>query len=238
MPSISLAVGRSSHRSRRRPWATVVLAALFLLPLGVLASGCAPGNDAGSGDAEVPAAAGPRVENETLGLAIASLPAGWRVAVNEGNRLILERTSPGEEGTLELLLGPPQRAGVNLVDRVWEEKARIEEMPEGEYRGQNELGGAALGRIYTSRGRFLDQSSGRRIEEYRALAVHPRENRLLIVDYEYPEPPAEGGPNRLEQLMLVVQEIEGMGGAEAPEPEATEPSEEGAPAAGEPAGTP
>ncbi len=168
--------------------------------------------------AEKDAGQGPRVENRALGIALAHVPAGFTVARNEDGDLVLERSAPDDHGRLSILVGPPQTAGVNLVDQVWKEKARIEGLPGGKFLGQNELGGAALGTVYTTRGRYTDEQ-GQAIEDYRALAVHPGANRLLTLDYRYPAPaPGTSPQNRLDQLMLVVEQIEGLGGGAASSP--------------------
>lgn len=180
----------------------------------LLAAGaCAPGEEPD----EQPAA-GPRAENETLGIALAQVPAGFELIRNEGDELVLGRSDEDDPARLTFELGPVQAAGVNLVDRVWEEKERIESLPEGDYQGQNELGGVPIGTTFTSRGRFLDEETGERVEEYRALAVHPVENRVLVLDYEYPAPPPgqEGEHNRLQELMLVLEQIEPAGAGAAP----------------------
>lgn len=186
------------------PLTTLALA----LPLLLAAGACEPAEE-GAGEGE--AARGPRVENEELGIALAHLPAGFEVVENEGDTLALGRIGD-DPARLTVELGPLQQAGVNLVDRVWEEKARIESLPEGVYRGQNELGGVPIGTTFTSRGRFVNEE-GERVEEYRALAVHPTQNRVLILDYEYPvHPPGEEGrSSRLEQLMLVLEQVEPAG---------------------------
>lgn len=210
-----------SPSSRSAPRLTKRLLALPLL-LGVLAAGaCAPGAEEGSEGGE--ATSRPRVENEELGIALARLPSGFEVVENRGETLVLGRTGD-DPARLTVELGPVQEAGVNLVDRVWEEKARIESLPEGVYRGQNELGGVPIGTTFTSRGRFVNEE-GERVEEYRALAVHPTENRVLILDYEYPVPPPgeqEDGPStRLQELMLVLEQVEAAGGSADQEAAAT-----------------
>lgn len=197
---------RISHTAptSRSPWALWLPTALALL---VAAGGCAPAEEA-----EDRPAAGPRAENETLGIALAQVPAGFEVVRNQGDELVLGRTDGDDPARLSFELGPVQAAGVNLVDRVWEEKERIESLPEGVYRGQNELGGVPIGTTFTSRGRFLNEE-GERVEEYRALALHPVENRVLVLDYEYPAPPPgeEGEHNRLQELMLVLEQVEAAG---------------------------
>jgi hypothetical protein len=178
-----------------------------------------PGADAAGEEATAE-----RVENGALGLALVRVPAGFEVTRNEGEELVLERSADDDAGVVTFELGPLTAAGVNLVDRVWEEKERIEGLPGGEYRGQNELGGVPLGTTFTSRGRF-ENEEGETVEEYRALLVHPTQNRVLIVDYEYPVPPPEeggAGQNRLEELMLVLEQLEPVfqEEAEPPPPEA------------------
>lgn len=197
------------------PLTTPALALTLLLAAGA----CGPGQGTGGGET----AQRPRVENRELGIAIARLPSGFEVVKNRGETLVLGRTGD-DPARLTVELGPVQEAGVNLVDRVWEEKARIESLPQGVYRGQNELGGVPIGTTFTSRGRFANEE-GERMEEYRALAVHPTENRVLILDYEYPVPPPgeqEDGPStRLQELMLVLEQVEAAGGSADQEAAAT-----------------
>ncbi len=194
-----------AHRPRRpfRPFRpsrpTPRALAALLLAAAVLGSlACGP---SGSGD---DGGAAPAVTNAALGITLSHLPDGFRVVRNEGDQLVLKRTDPDDSATLSFKIGPEQTAGVNLVERVWQEKARIESLPDGDYKGQNELGGAAIGTIYTSRGRYRGDD-GEMIEEYRALAVHPAANRLLILDYRYP--PTERTGERLTQLMQVIEQI-------------------------------
>jgi hypothetical protein len=195
---------------------------LALAPCLVLAA-CGPRGEDGAAPEE--AAAGPRVENATLGISLARLPAGFEVETNEGGDLVLSRSDEADPARLSFELGPVQSSGINLVARVWEEKARIESLPDGQYRGQNELGGVPLGTAFTSRGRFRNEA-GERVEEYRALAVHPTQNRILILDYEYPVPPPDedATSHRLAQLMLVLEQVEPVGGADKGASEGGEPA--------------
>lgn len=201
-------------------------AVLCSLCLAVLAlAACRPATEEAGpgGEAAGEEAAAERIENGALGLALARVPAGFEVAHNEGEELVLERSAEDDAGVVTFELGPLTAAGVNLVDRVWEEKERVEGLPGGDYRGQNELGGVPLGTTFTSRGRF-ENEEGETVEEYRALLVHPTQNRVLIVDYEYPVPPpaegGEGGQNRLEDLMLVLEQLEPVFQEEADPPPA------------------
>jgi len=173
---------------------------IAFLALG--ATACGPSGQ--KSDAADDGGLGPTVTNEQLGITLSHVPAGFRVVTNEGDQLVLERTDPTDSAKLTIEVGPLQTAGINLVERVWQEKARIEALPDGDYKGQNELGGAEIGTIYTSRGRYRGQD-GKMIEEYRALAVHPSQNRLLILDYKYK--PTERTGERLTQLMQVIEQI-------------------------------
>ncbi|MGD2115944.1 MAG: hypothetical protein PVG07_12870 [Acidobacteriota bacterium] len=205
--------------TRRPPFTKRPLFAgpLLILAAALAAGACTPGapdGDRGAGGADpAEGSAGAPVTNEELQITLSRVPDGFRLARNEGAELVLERTDPEDTATLEVLVGPAQSAGVNLKERVWEEKARIESLPGGDYKGQNELAGAAIGTVFTSRGRFLDDD-GEAVEEYRALAVHPvageDEHRLLILDYEYP--PSERTGERLQQLMRVIGEIRAASG--------------------------
>lgn len=205
----------------RRPHRLALPTALLALATALTLHACAPGGGGGEGEDPQAAPAGPPATNQELGITLSRVPAGFEVVRNEGSDLVLARTDPEDPARLEILVGPVQSAGINLKEQVWEEKARIESLPEGDYKGQNELGGAAIGTVYTSRGRFVNDA-GQTVEEYRALAVHPvqspDEHRLLILDYEYP--PTEKTGERLTQLMQVLETIEaaraaGAGGAAA-----------------------
>lgn len=197
----------------------VAASASYLVLSLLLLGACGPGGDeradveAGAGAA----ALGERVENGALGIALAGVPAGFEVETNDGEELVLARSD--EPGRLAFEVTPLQAAGVNLVDRVWREKERIEGLPGGQYRGQNELGGVPLGTTFTSRGRF-EGEDGETVEEYRALLVHPTQNRVLILDYEYPAPApgSEEGNERLEQLMLVLEQVEPLAASDAESP--------------------
>lgn len=206
-----------------------ILAAFAVAAVLTYAGACRPADDEATeaapagGEAEAqPEGETEPIENGALGIAIAGVPAGFELETNEGEQLALGRTDEEDEAVLTFELTPVQAAGVNLVEKVWEEKARVESLPDGQYRGQNELGGVPLGTTYTSRGRFRNEE-GEMVEEYRALLVHPNQNRVLILDYEYPVPPPDEaqGQNRLEQLMQVLERVEPVltETAEPPAPE-------------------
>ena len=213
---------RRNNETRPFPFSLATVLACALVLSATLA--CAPGEEEmaepGETAAGEEAPAGERVENGGVGIALTAVPAGFEVETNEGEELVLVRT--GEEGgRLAFEMTPVQAAGVNLQQMVWAEKERIEGLPNGQYRGQNELGGVPLGTTYTSRGRF-ETEEGESVEEYRALMVHPTQNRALILDYEYPTPApgSEEGSSRLEHLMLVLEQVEPLAASEADAPDA------------------
>jgi hypothetical protein len=111
--------------------------------------------------------------------------AGFKLVANEGDRLeLVKPASEGrEDATLTFEVGPPQRAGVNLVEAVNQQKAAIEGRPNGKFMGQVQLG-SQLGNAYSTRGRYTGDD-GRESEEIRLFAVHPEGDRLLSLTYRY-----------------------------------------------------
>lgn len=198
---------------RTTPIATVLAAAL----LAVLIGGCQPSS--------VPEAAVPvRVESPELGIAIADLPEFFHLAVNEGTTLELVPADPEDGGRLTIVAGQGQVAGVNLVQAVWDHKAKIEGRPGGEFLGQRELG-THLGTAFYSRGQYQGEGEGVLEEETAIFVIHPWGDRRLDLIYRYPA--GDDTSERLEkQLFAVLGQIEGLTPvlvteepAEEPEPE-------------------
>lgn len=176
-----------------------------------LAAGC-------GGAPEPPPAPEPaqRVESPSLGLALAAVPEGLALAANEEGRIVLSGQPEPEQppGTFTVEATPEQTAGVNLVQAVNDQKARIEGLPEGDFQGQLELVGPT-GTAYMTRGRYLDEA-GTRTEEVRIFALHPSANRMVVVTLVYP---VGGDPQpRAQQAMEVLGEMEALAPAETPEP--------------------
>jgi hypothetical protein len=185
------------RRFPARELAAFAPAALALTCLALLA-GC------GGSSGEAPAAAGQRVENPALGVAIASLPKELKVRTNQGDELVLV-PADGRPGTLRFEVAAPARGGVNLVQAVNDHKASIEARPDGEYRGQVELA-SPLGTAYASRGRYTGDG-GKTVEELALFAVHPLGDRLLSLVYTYPT--AGDTDARRDELIDVFGEVEG-----------------------------
>lgn len=173
---------------------------LALSSLSILLLACGPG--------ETPDEGPRRVENGGLGLVLADLPAGCSVARNEGEDLELTCLREGIPGTVVFEVGEEER-GVNLVEAANAQREWFENETGGAFFGNRELvtpGGPA----YTARGRYRED--GEAIEEIRVLTLHPGESRMLIVRLLYPEGGDEVTKERFDQLLAVVQEIEGLGG--------------------------
>lgn len=152
-----------------------------------------------------------RIENPELQLAIAGLPGGYDLAVNEGDRLELVREPGLPPGRAWFVLGEPVEGGINLVEIIGGQRQVFEALPGGSFNGNGELVLPDGRPAYYSRGRFQDEG-GAMVEEFRIWSVHPVANdRLLTVYYRYPA--ARDSAQRLEDVLLLVGEIEGLGGA-------------------------
>lgn len=163
-----------------------------------------------------PAPAAPqRVENPEAGLALTDVPDGWRLVSNQGAEIVLERKPQLPPGTATVAATEEQQAGVNLVDAVNEQKAEIEQRPEGRFQGQTELRGP-LGTAFLTRGRWSNE--GTDWEELRIFSLHPGGNRMVVLTYDY----ALTGDtkDRAEQVMELLAYVEGLATA-ATTPEAT-----------------
>jgi hypothetical protein len=169
-------------------WAVVAIAAL------VLVTGCAKPS----------APIDPSVTNESLGIRLASIPPDFEVSVNEAKQLELVPADNSIEGRLWFEVGHGE-TGVNLVAAVKGHQRRIEELPEADYKGGQELI-TPLGAAFYSRGQFLAGLT--RSEETVVLTLHPAEERLLIVTYRYPA--GVDSSVRVQQLLDVVGEVEAI----------------------------
>ena len=149
---------------------------------------------------------GERVENAALGMAIAELPAFFKVASNEGTVIELVPVDPQVVGTLRVQESPAESGGINLVAAIERHKADIQGRPDGVFKGQRELG-SQLGTAFYSRGLFTDQ--GQTMEETMIFIVHPKGDRELQMVYTYPA--GEDSKERLmDQLFGVLSELEAL----------------------------
>ena len=174
---------------------TVALAAMLI------ASACA--------DREPAAPADRSVTNPELGLRLTALPDEFVVAVNQGGELELEPAEGSVGGRLTFEVGGKEH-GINLVAAVNRHRRQIEEQPEAEYQGGQELV-TPHGTAFYSRGRFL--AGLEPTEETVVLLKHPAESRLLTIRYRYPA--GADSSVRVQQLLDILGVLEGVGPADA-----------------------
>jgi hypothetical protein len=177
------------------PWvATLCLAAL---------AGC----DRETTPAEPVSTAPERIESPALQIAIAGLPGGFDVTANQGESLRFEREPGLPPGEAWIEVGPPVEGGINLVEIIRGQRAEFEALPGGSFSGNGELQLQDGRPAYYSRGRFDDNE--KKVEEFRVWSVHPVDSsRLLTVFYRYPA--GEDSKERLDDVLLLVGEIEGL----------------------------
>ena len=168
-------------------------AALVLFASIIFVAACAP----------PPSPPDPSVENPGLGIRLNAVPESLVVASNQGSRLELRPAAEDVDGKLWFSVAPEDR-GENLVEAVKLHQSRIEGLPEGDYKGAQELQGP-LGTAFYSRGRFLE--GGTVIEETVLFAVHPTQSRALEIIYQYPV--GDDSAARVEQLIDVLAYLEG-----------------------------
>ena len=149
-----------------------------------------------------PPAVNPGVENLDLAIRLTTIPDGLIVTDNQGSSLELRPADETAGGVIQFAVGP-ETVGVNLVAEVKEHQTQIEGLPDGDYRGAQELMGD-FGTAFYSRGRFSDQEVLQ--EETRILLIHPAGNKLLTIAYRYPA--GEDSAARVEQLIDLLSYLE------------------------------
>ena len=177
----------------------------FLLGLGALAVAC--GRPAPPPPPD-PTAAPVRVENRALGLAFATLPAGFKVTKNDGEALVFEADLQGVSAPVTVGVGAEESGAISLVDRANAFGAEIQAAG-GKFHGGNQLV-TPFGSAYTVRATI----EGGKVEQRRVLLLHPGDTlRLVTIDLRYPPGDAETTRDRLMQLMALVGGIEPLGSA-------------------------
>ena len=148
------------------------------------------------------------VTNEALGLHFASVPEGFDVVTNEGSMLELAPSGEDSTGRMRFIVGPEQHS-INLVASLQADRARLEAMPQGDYKGGQELQGPS-GPAFYSRGRY--ETDGATVEETRIFSIHPSSMRLLTLSYTYPA--GADSAQRVTELIGVFAEVEAISGAQ------------------------
>ena len=146
----------------------------------------------------------PGVTNDVLEIRLASIPPEFVVTVNEDDRLELEPSSQEVAGRVWFTVGLEDR-GVNLVAAVRRHQRHIEEFPQADYKGGQELV-TPLGTAFYSRGRYLAGIT--ETEETAVFIQHPTQPRLLTISYRYPAD--VDSSVRVQQLLDVLGEVEGI----------------------------
>jgi hypothetical protein len=189
------------------PWSAPLCALALTLALGGCKGEQAP--------AEPVSMAPERIESPALRIAIVGLPGGFDVTANSGETLRLAREPGLPPGEAWIEVGAPVEGGINLVEVIRGQREAFEALPGGSFSGNGELVLQDGRPAYYSRGRFDD--AGETVEEFRVRSVHPLDqNRLLTVYYRYPA--AEDSKERLDDVLLLVGEIEGLGEAQPSAP--------------------
>ncbi len=138
---------------------------------------------------------------------MAAVPSDFEVAVNEGNRLELVPVESSVGGRITFAVGE-ERDSINLIAVVKKHQQSIEELPEAEYKGGQELM-TPYGTAFYSRGRFLAGNTD--TEQTEVFLKHPFQNRLLTISYTYPA--AGDSSVRVQQLLDILAMIEGPAAA-------------------------
>ena len=157
---------------------------------------------ASCGDREPAEPADRSVTNQALGLRLSAVPPEFEVAVNEGERLELVPVEEAGGGRAIFTVGEEQ-IGINLVAVVKRHQQQIEEMPEAEYKGGQELV-TPYGTAFYSRGRYLAGLTD--TEETSIFLKHPFQDRLLTISYRYPA--GADSSVRVQQLLDILAVIE------------------------------
>ena len=155
----------------------------------------------GSGEPTPPPDLG--VTNEALGIRLAAVPEEFEVAVNQGNQLELVPVESSVGGRVTFTVGE-ERDAINLVAVVKKHQQSIEELPEAEYKGGQELV-TPFGTAFYSRGRFLAGMT--ETEQTEVYLKHPFQSRLLTISYQYPA--AGDSSVRVQQLLDLLAMVEG-----------------------------
>jgi hypothetical protein len=98
----------------------------------------------------------------------------------------------------------PEKPNVNLVAAVKRHQRHVEEQPQAEYRGGQELV-TPMGAAFYSRGRFLVGLA--ETEETAVMLLHPDSSRLLTITYRYPA--GTDSSVRVQQLLDILAVLEG-----------------------------
>lgn len=178
----------------------------LVLMSSLLFTACQGGGQGAADDAE--AAMGERVENPANGVALAGVPAFFRLQSNDEAGIVLVPADAAVAGTLTVKAGAQEVGGINLIAAIEQHKEAVLARQDGDYKGQRELG-SQLGTAFYSRGHYTGDD-GVRLEETIVFLVHPWGDRTLQLVYVYPAG-EDSGTRIQEQLFGVLGEVEALG---------------------------
>ncbi|NOZ77824.1 MAG: hypothetical protein GXP48_01335 [Acidobacteria bacterium] len=154
--------------------------------------------------ATAPASASKAITARSLGLELAGLPDGLKLASRNAGIIILAPRKEQVGGTI-VIDELPKSAGLNLLDAVHGHQAAITARTGGKYLGAQELKGP-LGTAFWSRGQYM---SGRgRVEETVIFTLSPDGTRIARLRYTYPA--GNDSSARVKTLLDVLGEIEAI----------------------------
>ena len=203
LKKLSISANRLRAPQRFVPWHT--LAAL---------AACATLVACAQPEAEAPVAEVPEpVVNATLNISLTGTPEGFVLVENEGDQLRFESADEAAPGELWYTIGEASDYGIEVNKEAMAQKELFEALPGGESFGGRQLM-SHLGEAFYTRGRF-DDDSGQRVEELRLLALHPFENRMMVIHYRYPA--GEDSADRVPQTFEALGRVDNTkpGGVEA-----------------------
>ena len=154
--------------------------------------------------AQAPAAGSTAITAPALGLELASVPEGLKLASQSPSKIVLVPRAHGVVGRI-VIDDLPKSAGVNLLDAVHNHQAAITARPGGTYFGAQELKGP-LGTAFWSRGGYT--SGGKTVEETVIFTLTPDGSRIARLTYTYPA--GNDSPARIKTLLGVLGEIEAI----------------------------
>jgi hypothetical protein len=153
---------------------------------------------------EPPAPEPTPIVSPDLGLTLLGLPEGLAVEAAGATGVVLSPSGAARQGRLEIGVERPTGA-VNLVAAIQLHQAEIENRPEAEYKGSQELV-TPTGPAFWSRGRYQTEDGGL-VEETAIFALHPTAHDLMLkLLYTYPA--GDDSSARVEELLAVLGEIE------------------------------
>lgn len=143
-------------------------------------------------------AGGPAAVLEGQGIQLSSVPAAFRVVSSSGGAVVLEPADAARAGRIRFTV-LPEAAGTNLVAAVTNHREEVSDREGAAYDGSQELVGP-LGSAFWSRGGW--EEDHKHIEQTKVFTLHPDHQRIIELDYVYPE--GDDSPQRVQELLDIL----------------------------------